>query len=236
MNSVELNQALAEDSFVLLHLFAPWEGLCQKLMPEFEKSAEALKGVVTVAVVDVSQPLTQGVAEEYKARGFPTILFLGKDRQPVTYNNSLTAQSFAQFATQEVVKAVDARLGLEDGNGGGQDDDDVFELTDANFEQHVLRSGKASIVYIYASWNGHCQLLTPEWKRAAEEIKKRSNGKVKLYSLHAVDHTSTPAKYGVQGYPHFVVFKANGEVNEDAPRPIPRIWSNITSYAMTHLA
>ena len=48
---------------------------------------------------------------------------------------------------------------------------DVVELTPANFQKEVMRSDNVWIVEFYAPWCGHCQRLTPEYKKAATALK-----------------------------------------------------------------
>ena len=48
---------------------------------------------------------------------------------------------------------------------------DVVELTPANFQKEVMKSDNVWIVEFYAPWCGHCQRLTPEYKKAATALK-----------------------------------------------------------------
>ena len=62
---------------VLVEFYAPWCGHCKSLAPEYTKAAKALKGIMTVAAVDLDKYKTVG--GPYGIKGFPTIkLFLGK--------------------------------------------------------------------------------------------------------------------------------------------------------------
>ena len=47
----------------------------------------------------------------------------------------------------------------------------VVELTPANFQKEVMKSDSVWIVEFYAPWCGHCQRLTPEYKKAATALK-----------------------------------------------------------------
>ena len=48
---------------------------------------------------------------------------------------------------------------------------DVVELTPSNFQKEVMKSDSVWIVEFYAPWCGHCQRLTPEYKKAASALK-----------------------------------------------------------------
>lgn len=50
-------------------------------------------------------------------------------------------------------------------------DTDVVELTPKNFDKLVINSDEIWIVEFYAPWCGHCQALTPEYKKAATALK-----------------------------------------------------------------
>jgi len=65
-----------------------------------------------------------------------------------------------------------------------------------------LDSDELWLVEFYAPWCGHCQRLTPEWKKAASGLKGIAN-------VGAVDmtvHQSAGSKYGIQGFPTIKVF------------------------------
>ncbi|KAL4217734.1 Protein disulfide-isomerase A6 [Mactra antiquata] len=79
---------------------------------------------------------------------------------------------------------------------------DVVELTPSNFDKLVLQGDELWMVEFYAPWCGHCQQLTPEWKKAATALK----GVVKVGAVDADQHRSLGGQYGVQGFPTIKVF------------------------------
>lgn len=82
-------------------------------------------------------------------------------------------------AINEVKNAAYARLGGGSGGSGGSQSSgksEVVTLTDANFEQLVLKSKDLWLVEFYAPWCGHCKNLEPHYKAAAAQLK----GKVKV--------------------------------------------------------
>ncbi|KAL6477516.1 hypothetical protein MHYP_G00133510 [Metynnis hypsauchen] len=83
--------------------------------------------------------------------------------------------------------------------------DDVVELNPSNFNKQVLQSDSLWLIEFYAPWCGHCQRLTPDWKKAATALK----GIVKLGAVDADQHKSLASQYGIQGFPTIKIFGAN---------------------------
>lgn len=89
--------------------------------------------------------------------------------------------------------------------------DDVIELNPSNFNREVLQSDSLWLVEFYAPWCGHCQSLTPEWKKAATALK----GIVKMGAVDADQHNSLGSQYGVQGFPTIKIFGSNKNKPEE---------------------
>ncbi|KAK6488493.1 protein disulfide-isomerase A6-like [Huso huso] len=89
--------------------------------------------------------------------------------------------------------------------------DDVVELTPANFNREVLQSDSLWLVEFYAPWCGHCQSLTPHWKKAATALK----GVVKIGAVDADQHKSLGGQYGIRGFPTIKIFGSNKNKAED---------------------
>ncbi|XP_064113046.1 protein disulfide-isomerase A6 homolog [Macrobrachium nipponense] len=204
------------DAVWVVEFYAPWCGHCQQLVPEYQKAAQALKGVVKVGAVNADDHRSLG--GQYGVRGFPTIKIFGLDKnKPEDYNGQRNAQSIVEAALKTARDKVNAQLsgkrgssgGSSGGGGGGGSDDDVIELTDSNFEKLVLKSDDMWLVEFFAPWCGHCKNLAPHWQKAATELK----GKVKLGALDATVHQVMASRYGVQGYPT-IKFFYKGDVED----------------------
>ncbi|KAF4016604.1 hypothetical protein G4228_008168 [Cervus hanglu yarkandensis] len=96
-------------------------------------------------------------------------------------------------------------------NGLYSSSDDVIELTPSNFNREVIQSDSLWLVEFYAPWCGHCQRLTPEWKKAATALKDV----VKVGAVDADKHQSLGGQYGVQGFPTIKIFGSNKNKPED---------------------
>ncbi|XP_077408848.1 protein disulfide-isomerase A6 isoform X1 [Vanacampus margaritifer] len=83
--------------------------------------------------------------------------------------------------------------------------DDVVELNPSNFNREVIQSDSLWLIEFYAPWCGHCQKLTPDWKKAATALK----GIVKIGAVDADQHKSLGSQYGIAGFPTIKIFGAN---------------------------
>lgn len=205
------------DEIWIVEFFAPWCGHCQQLVPEYQKAANALKGVVKVGAVNAEEHNSLG--GRYGVRGFPTIKIFGVNKnKPEDYNGQRTAQGFVDSVLAAVRSKVNANLGGKSSGGGSgsksSSSDDVIELTDDNFDKLVINSEDMWLVEFFAPWCGHCKNLAPEWASAATELK----GKVKMGALDATVHSQKAAQYGVKGYPtikHFPAGKKTKQSDEE---------------------
>jgi len=77
------------------------------------------------------------------------------------------------------------------------------EVTDATFEENVLKSAQPVMVDFWATWCGPCKALAP----VVDEVANAYSGKVKIYKMDVDRNNSTPMRYGVRGIPTLLIFK-----------------------------
>lgn len=83
----------------------------------------------------------------------------------------------------------------------------ITSVSDASFEDDVLKAEGPVLVDYWAEWCGPCKMIAP----VLDEIAQSYAGKLKVCKLNIDDNQATPPKYGVRGIPTLMLFK-NGNV------------------------
>ncbi|MCS6819621.1 MAG: thioredoxin [Chitinophagales bacterium] len=81
------------------------------------------------------------------------------------------------------------------------------QLTDSNFEEKVLKSGKLAMVDFWAEWCGPCRAIAP----IVEELSKEYEGRVLVGKLDVDNNPEVSTRYGIRSIPT-ILFIKNGEV------------------------
>jgi len=84
--------------------------------------------------------------------------------------------------------------------------DHIKHVSDASFEQDVLKASGPVLVDFWAEWCGPCKMIAPVLDDLADEYA----GKLTIAKLNIDSNTQTAPKYGVRGIPTLIIFK-NGE-------------------------
>ena len=83
----------------------------------------------------------------------------------------------------------------------------AHHVTDAEFEETVLKSDKPVLVDFWAEWCGPCRLIGP----LVEQLANEYDGKAVVVKMDVDANPEVPVKYGIRNIPTLLFFK-NGEM------------------------
>ena len=93
----------------------------------------------------------------------------------------------------------------------------AIELTDANFDELVLKSDKPVLVDFWAEWCGPCRMIGP----VVEELSKVYDGKAVVGKVDVDSNPGISMKYGIRNIPTLLIFKG-GEIVDKQVGAVPK--------------
>jgi len=81
--------------------------------------------------------------------------------------------------------------------------DTIITLTDATFEQDVIKADRPVIVDFWAEWCGPCKMIAP----ILEEVASEMSDQITIGKLNVDQNAETAPKYGIRGIPTLLMFK-----------------------------
>jgi thioredoxin 1 len=79
----------------------------------------------------------------------------------------------------------------------------IKHVSDASFDDDVLKSGTPVLVDYWAEWCGPCKAIAP----ILDELAQSYGGKLQIAKMNVDDNREVPAKFGIRGIPTLMLFK-----------------------------
>jgi thioredoxin 1 len=89
------------------------------------------------------------------------------------------------------------------------DNKKYIEVTDASFENEVIKSQLPVLVDFWATWCGPCRMVGP----VVEELAAAYEGRFKVAKVNVDENPEVSAKYQIRSIPTLLIFK-QGQVVE----------------------
>lgn len=83
----------------------------------------------------------------------------------------------------------------------------TIQVSDADFEEKVLKSGTPVLVDFWADWCGPCHMVAP----VLEEIASEKQGSLTIAKLDVDNNPETARRYGILSIPSMLVFVDGAE-------------------------
>jgi len=93
----------------------------------------------------------------------------------------------------------------------------VLEVSDATFDQEVLKSEQPVLVDFWAVWCGPCKAIAP----TVDALAAKYAGQLKVTKVNVDQNGATPSRYGIRGIPALLLFK-DGKVADQIVGYVPQ--------------
>ncbi|MGC8915960.1 MAG: thioredoxin [Thermoanaerobaculum sp.] len=79
----------------------------------------------------------------------------------------------------------------------------ALQVTDQDFDEKILASGKPAMVDFWATWCGPCRIIAPHVEALAQEYA----GRAVIAKLDVDQNRQTAIRFGIQSIPTLLFFK-----------------------------
>jgi thioredoxin 1 len=84
----------------------------------------------------------------------------------------------------------------------------ITPVSDAEFDEQVLRADLPVLVDFWAPWCMPCQILSP----TIDDLASEYAGRVKVVKVNVDDNQALAGKYGIRGIPTLILFQGGETV------------------------
>ncbi len=104
----------------------------------------------------------------------------------------------------------------------------ILHVSDASFEEDVLKASGPVLVDYWAEWCGPCKMIAP----ILDEVAESYDGRLTVAKLNIDENADTPPKFGIRGIPTLMLFK-DGQVVATKVGALSK--SQLTAFIDSHI-
>jgi thioredoxin 1 len=97
-----------------------------------------------------------------------------------------------------------------------------IHLSDASFEQEVIKSDLPVLIDFWAAWCGPCRMIAP----VIDELANDFSSQAKICKLDVDNNQQTAMQFGIRSIPTILIFKG-GEVVDTIVGAVPKAIFNL---------
>jgi thioredoxin 1 len=86
----------------------------------------------------------------------------------------------------------------------------AHEITDSNFEELIVKSGKVALLDFWAEWCGPCRMLTP----IVNELHTEFEGRAVIGKVNVDENNAITLQHGIRNIPTILFFEDGVVVNK----------------------
>jgi thioredoxin 1 len=108
---------------------------------------------------------------------------------------------------KNIFGSKDAEITAAAGNGAAKVE--PIHVTDADFDELILKSDKPAVVDLWAEWCGPCHMIAP----SVTQLATAYEGRAVIAKLNVDENPNVPGRFGIMGIPTLLYFKDGKEVD-----------------------
>jgi thioredoxin 1 len=187
----------------------------------------------SLLVVQMEKKESPAAAQKYALTAFPAVVTV-KNGQVMSQAGNISAaelERHARFLLGEGPKPVPAaqpaaagasRPGPQADGSSGQ----PVAVTDATFEQEVMRSPLPVVVDFWAPWCGPCRMVAP----ILDKLAREASGRLKIAKINVDENPHIAGQFGITGIPTMMVVKDGKIIDRwSGALPEPAMRSRLSS-------